>query len=80
MSRSDYERPAHYQIERLYQCRRCRHEQRVSAGLSPSMPCPRCGGWVDRIGESYPASADDWDEYRDAVSGPWRRKDDGYYR
>lgn len=38
------------------------------------MPCPDCGGYVVLIGESYPASADDWHEERESVNGAWRRK------
>jgi len=74
MSRGDYERPAWYQISTLYRCRACGREQEVSAGMSASMPCPDCGGYVVRSGESYPASADDWDEERDSVNSDWRRK------
>lgn len=80
MNRGDYERPAWYQIERLYQCRSCKHEQRVRAGESAVMPCYYCGGWVEHTGESYPGSANDWDECRDSVSSPWRRKRDSDWR
>ena len=74
MSRADYERPAWNQIDDIYQCRKCSREQIVQAGFSASMPCPYCGGFVDRIGERYPASPDDWDECRDTQDGEWRRK------
>ena len=74
MSRSDYERPAWYQVHREYRCQKCGHEQSVRAGESASMPCPRCRGFVVKIGESYPGSADDWHEERDSVNSPWRQK------
>lgn len=74
MSRSDYERPAWYQINTLYRCQKCGHEQDVRAGESARMPCPMCRGFVVKIGESYPGSADDWDEERDGLYGEWRQK------
>ena len=73
MSR-DHERPAWYQIENIYRCRNCGREQHVRAGESARMPCPDCRGFVDRIGESYPASRKDWDEERDGYYSPWRQK------
>jgi len=80
MSRSDYERPAWYQIEKLYRCKKCGYEQRMPQGYYAQFPCPMCKGFVERIGESYPANADDWDEektnsrgQRD-VNGNWHQK------
>jgi hypothetical protein len=74
MSRADYERPAFNQISRHYKCRKCGQEQEVPNGFSAAMPCPSCRGYVEFVGESYPASADDWDEVRDGVNEPWRQK------
>jgi DNA-directed RNA polymerase subunit RPC12/RpoP len=74
MSKSDYRRPADYQVERDYRCRRCGHEQRPLAGDSAMMPCPQCGGYVEMIGESYPSNADDWDESRDDINGDWHNE------
>lgn len=74
MSRGDYERPAWYQIERIYTCTKCGHEQRVSGQFQAQMPCPDCGGFVQSAGESYPASADDWDEVK--IGDAWVNKKD----
>jgi DNA-directed RNA polymerase subunit RPC12/RpoP len=74
MARSDYERPAWYQINTLYRCQRCGTEQDVRAGESARMPCPACHGFVVKIGESYPGRANDWDEERDSVNDEWRQK------
>lgn len=74
MSRADYERPAWYQIGRLYRCQKCGHEQDVRAQESAQMPCPRCRGFVVKVGETYPGSADEWDEERTSVNDPWRLK------
>lgn len=64
MSRSDYERPAQYQIERLYQCRRCRHERGDNGAASDGEGCfydgqaliCGCPGWVsvDADGDEDP--------------------------
>ena len=74
MSRSDYERPAFYQVNRIYRCRACGHEQEVPPGFSAQMPCPMCGGYVDRVGESYPGDPDAWDEVK--VGNTWVNKND----
>jgi tRNA G26 N,N-dimethylase Trm1 len=80
MSRSDYERPAWYQIEKLYKCRRCGLEQKVPQGDSAQFPCPYCRGFVERIGESYPGDSNDWDEERinfhgeRDINGTWVKK------
>lgn len=76
MPRTDYERPAWYQIDSIYQCENCNHEQIVRAGFSAIMPCPMCGGYVSRVGESYPGNVDDWDEVRSGydINGEWVRK------
>lgn len=73
MSR-DHERPAWYQVESIYKCQSCQREQIVRAGESARMPCPDCRGWVARVGESYPASRQDWHEERDGYYSPWRQK------
>lgn len=74
MSRSDYERPAFYQIQKIYRCQKCGHEQHPPAGFSAAMPCPQCRGWVECVGESYPGNADDWDEVK--VGNNWVNKND----
>ncbi len=74
MSRGNYERPAWYQINKIYRCRKCELEQEIPAGYSAQMPCPDCGGYVDRIGESYPGNVDEWDEVK--VNGDWVNKAD----
>lgn len=72
MARSDYERPAWYQINREYECRNG-HRQSVRAGESAQMPC-WCGAFVNHVGESYPGDANDWDLERDSLYSPWRQK------
>ena len=80
MTRSDYERPAWYQIHKIYKCTKCGHEQDIPQGYSAQFPCPYCGRFVARIGESYPASANDWDEERinsrgqRDINGNWSQK------
>lgn len=72
MSKSDYRRPADYQITRHYKCRRCGDVQDVPSMYSAVMPCGRCGGFVQFEGESYPGNADDWDEKRVGdINSPW---------
>jgi len=70
MSTSDYRRPADYQINDIYECATCGAEsEQVSIyGAGHCM----CGGSLVKVGESYPASSDDWDECRDTQDGAWR--------
>lgn len=74
MSRADYERPARYQINTVARCETCRQEREYSSDQSLSGARCFCGGSLTVVGESYPASADDWDEERDTQDGEWRRK------
>ena len=74
MSRGDYEKPAWYQINKIYECQSCGYRQEIPLGMMAQMPCPCCGGWVTKIGESYPSNADDWDMERDNTNAPWRYK------
>ena len=74
MSRADYRRPADYQIRQVAKCAACGSEneymndQQVDGGRCP------CGGTLRVIGESYPASSNDWDEERDSQDGEWHRR------
>ena len=77
MGQSDYRRPAWYQIEKTYKCRRCGMEQCPPAGSSAMMPCPSCRGFVEEISESYPANADDWDVSRKDTNSPWINERNG---
>ncbi len=70
----DYRRPADYQIEKHYKCKRCGMEQHPMAGNSAIMPCPQCKGYVEKVSESYPSNAYDWDESRDNINGQWRNE------
>lgn len=72
MSKSDYRRPADYQIENHFRCTSCRAETSVSSVYGAPTMC-HCGGNYEYVGESYPANADDWDEYRDNVNDEFRR-------
>lgn len=72
---SDHHRPADYQVDEVYQCRRCGDEQVVPSCYAARMPCPRCGGFVDKAGESYPADSSEWDEVR-TKDGHWINKND----
>ncbi len=74
MPRGDYERPAHYQVYQIYQCAKCGDEQEVQSGYSAQMPCSHCGGYINRVGESYPASPDVWDEVK--IGNEWHNKND----
>ena len=80
MSKSDYRRPADYQITRHYKCRKCGQEQVSDEYSSVQMPCPQCRGFVEFQGESYPANADDWDEKRVGdINSPWINERTGKY-
>jgi len=74
MSRSDYERPADYQINRFYTCAQCGDEREYPNDVRSSFPCMDCGGAMQFSGESYPSNADDWDEVLDG--NDWRNKND----
>lgn len=74
MSRSDYEKPAWYQINKIYECQQCGDKQEIPLNMMAQMPCPCCGGWVTRVGGSYPGNANDWDMERDNINAPWRYK------
>ena len=74
MPKSDYFRPASYQIKRIYRCKRCGHEQEIGPQMRAQMPCPCCGGFVEFVGEAYPGDADEWDEVK--VNGQWINKQD----
>lgn len=71
---ADNRQPAWYQIEKTYRCKRCGMEQRPAAGCSAIMPCPSCKGFVEKISESYPAKAEDWDVSRKDSNSPWRNE------
>ena len=71
MSKSDYRRPADYQIYKHYRCRSCGNETETEYFYAPPSSC-RCGGRMDFAGESYPANADDWHEERDNVNDRFR--------
>lgn len=77
---NNYRRPAWYQIEKTYRCRRCGMEQRPPAGTSAIMPCPSCKGFVEKISESYPSDSGDWDEKRVGdINSPWVNERTGKY-
>lgn len=71
MSRSDYARPADYQINKIYRCGTCRRETEHPSIYAPP-EC--CGSEMTECGESYPASADEWDEVRDTQDGEWHNR------
>mgnify|MGYP001555793260 CR=1 FL=1 len=71
MSISDYYRPAEYQIRTVYRCDTCRSEGEYMTDQLVER-C-HCGGRMQAIGESYPASHHDWDEERDR-DGHWRHR------
>jgi DNA-directed RNA polymerase subunit RPC12/RpoP len=72
MSRTDYLRPAWYQVQQVARCGTCGREADFSADQAVDGARCTCGGRWSVIGESYPASSDDWDEERDRVDGEWR--------
>mgnify|MGYP006368284331 FL=1 len=73
MPKSDYYRPAEYQVRSIYRCTSCRNESEfMSDQTVEGGRCP-CGGTLTFAGESYTASADDWDEER-GDDGQWRRR------
>ena len=71
MSKSDYYRPAPYQINSVYRCVVCGQETDIPS-MESATTCG-CGGRLECIGESHPASADDWDEER-GPDGEWRQR------
>jgi len=65
---NDYYRPADYQVEGEYVCRKCNQEKRVP--MNHNAPeC--CGEEMMKCGEMYPADVNDWEEQRDP-DGEWR--------
>lgn len=70
MSKSDYYRPAAYQIIEHYRCSGCGREIEVESVYAPAL-C--CGMYPQKTGESYPASSDDWDEEK-GRDGYWRQR------
>ena len=71
MGKSDYYRPADYQITTIYRCHSCGKEveQQSCYGVGR---CD-CGGSFAQVGESYPADIQDWDEER-GRDGEWHRR------
>lgn len=73
MSRSDYYRPAEYQIRAIYRCMSCRSENEFMADQTvEGGRCP-CGGTLTYVGESYPGDPSDWDEEL-GRDGQWRQR------
>lgn len=73
MSRSDYYRPAEYQIRDIYRCTSCGAENEYHHDQAVEGTSCHCGGRLTKMGESYPADPDDWDEQRDP-DGEWRQR------
>lgn len=72
MSKSDYLRPSATQIDNVYRCGVCGSERdHPSVYVPPNC----CGREMSQLGESYPASSDEWEEERDTCDGEWRRRD-----
>ncbi len=71
MSRSDYRRPADYQIKNHFRCQSCGSETSVESFYAGPTTCS-CGGRMESAGESYPANSDDWHEERDDVNDDFR--------
>lgn len=71
MARSDYRRPADYQVTHHYQCTACGTETAAESFYEGPAAC-YCGGRMEFAGESYPANADDWQEERDNVNDDFR--------
>lgn len=64
---NDYRRPADYQINHHYRCDGCGDEIEISSVYSAPSFC-RCGNAYRFVGESYPASSQEWHEERDDVN------------
>lgn len=73
MARSDYLRPAEWQVRSIYRCMSCRNEQEFMSDQTVEGGRCGCGGTLTHAGETYPASADDWEEER-CDDGEWRRR------
>ncbi len=71
MAKSDYRRPADYQINNVFKCSSCGHESEHSSVNVAPQGCS-CGGLLQQIGENYPADSDDWHEERDNVNDDFR--------
>ena len=74
MTRSDYLRPADYQIRQIAKCQSCGNEAEYSNDQQVDGGRCACGGTLRVVGESYPASSDDWGEARDTQDGEWHRR------
>ena len=72
MSRSDYLRPAPYQVKNIWTCAACGRQTEMDSDYGVG-PCD-CGGTLVLSGESYPADPSDWDEERDSVNDDWHRR------
>ena len=68
MSRDDY-RPSQAQVHDHYRCDSCGKEIEIESFYTVG-PCS-CGGFFQKVGESYPANSAEWDEQRDP-DGEWR--------
>ena len=73
MARSDYLRPAEWQVRAIYRCTSCRNEQEFMSDQTVEGGRCGCGGTLTSAGESYPASSDDWEEER-GDDGAWSRR------
>jgi hypothetical protein len=74
VSRSDYRRPADYQVRQIAKCSACGREGEYMNDQQVDGTRCRCGGSLQVIGESYPADSEEWDEERDTQDGQWRRR------
>ena len=74
MAKSDYYRPSQAQIRQVAECSHCRRHSEYDSQQNLDNARCACGGLLVVIGESYPASADDWDEERDTRDGEWHRR------
>ena len=74
MSKSDYYRPAAYQVLQIARCESCKQEREYANDQHVDGGRCFCGGVLRVCGESYPASADDWDEERDDTNSEWHRR------
>ena len=69
---NDNYRPSEQQIDHIYECEACHSTTEVCSIYGEPSQC-RCGGHYRFVGESYPASSDEWDEQRDP-DGEWRER------
>jgi DNA-directed RNA polymerase subunit RPC12/RpoP len=73
VSRSDYYRPASWQVRNIFRCTTCGAENEYMADQHVEGGRCGCGGRLTKAGESYPADADEWAEQRDP-DGEWRSR------